>query len=159
MGLPHYSERVSKILYITMREKKLTQSFDKQISLSYNDCVGTVPFRFCSGEPMSNKTLTREEILACDFEFIEQLAQTLPPMWHWNHEQKMTVKMAIGALVGRTFICNHPNMQGVETTVVEQHPHSAGVTLFLHSPSRADESVINHECDIWHFVEFYTPVP
>ena len=87
-----------------------------------------------------------------------QIAQTFPPMWQWNHQQEQIVAEAIKAIVGQTFICNHPNMQGVETTVVEQHPHSRGVTLFLHSPSRADQSVVNHECDIFHFAQYYTPI-
>lgn len=88
---------------------------------------------------------------------LTEIAQTFPPMWAWNRQQEQTVAKAIRAIVGQTFICNHPNMKGVETTVVEQHPHSRGTTLFLHSPSRADQSVVNHECDIFHFVEFYTP--
>ena len=89
---------------------------------------------------------------------LTQIAQTFPPMWAWSNDQQQTVAKAIRAIVGQTFICNHPNMQGVETTVVEQHPHSRGITLFLHSPSRADQSAVNHECDIFHFVEYYTPV-
>ena len=90
---------------------------------------------------------------------LTEIAQTFPPMWAWSREQEQTVAKAINAIVGQTYICNHPNMQGVETTVVEQHPHSRGVTLFLHSPSRADQSVVNHECDVFHFVEFYTLKP
>ena len=88
---------------------------------------------------------------------LTEIAQTFPPMWAWDHQQQQTVAKAINAIIGQTYICNHPNMQGVETTVVEQHPHSRGVTLFLHSPSRADQSVVKHECDVFHFVEFYTP--
>lgn len=89
---------------------------------------------------------------------LTQIAQTFPPMWAWSNDQQQTVAKAIRAIVGQTFVCHHPNMQGVETTVVEQHPHSRGITLFLHSPSRADQSVVNHECDIFHFVENYTPL-
>lgn len=108
---------------------------------------------------MPNKTLTREEILACDFELICEIAQTFPPMWSWNHQQEQTVAAAIKAIVGQTFICNHPNMEGVETTVVEQHPHSRGVTLFLHSPSqKTPDWNGDHQCDVFHFVEFYSPV-
>jgi len=105
---------------------------------------------------MSNKTLTREEILACDFEWLTEIARTFPPMWAWNHQQQQTAIAAIQAIIGQTFVCNHPNMQGVETTVVESHPHSSGTTLFLHSPSR--ETHWNHECDVFHFVEFYKPL-
>mgnify|MGYP003131870872 FL=1 len=90
---------------------------------------------------------------------LTEIAQTFPPMWAWSREQEQTVAKAIQAIVGQTYICNHPNMNGVETTVVEQHPHSRGTTLFLHSPSRADQSVVNHECDVFHFVEFYTLKP
>ena len=86
---------------------------------------------------------------------LTEIAQTFPPMWQWSHQQEQTVAKAISGLVGQTFICNHPNMQGVETTVVEQHPHSRGCTLELHSPSR--ETHQNHSCDVFHFVEFYTP--
>ena len=88
---------------------------------------------------------------------LTEIAQTFPPMWAWDHQQQQTVAKAINAIIGQTYICNHPNMQGVETTVVEQHPHSRGVTLFLHSPSR--ETHQNHECDVFHFVEFYTLKP
>ena len=86
---------------------------------------------------------------------LTEIAQTFPPMWAWSNDQQETVAKAIQAIVGQTFICNHPNMLGVETTVVEQHPHSRGVTLFLHSPSR--ETHQNHECDLFHFNEYYTP--
>ena len=86
---------------------------------------------------------------------LTEIAQTFPPMWQWSHQQEQTVAKAISGLVGQTFICNHPNMQGVETTVVEQHPHSSGCTLELHSPSRSTHQ--NHSCDVFHFVEFYTP--
>lgn len=86
-----------------------------------------------------------------------QIAQTFPPMHRWNREQQQTVAKAIDAIIGQTFICNHPNMQGVETTVIEHHPHSSGYTLELHSPSR--ETHQYHGCDVFHFVEFYTPVP
>ena len=88
---------------------------------------------------------------------LTQIAQTFPPMHRWNREQQQTVAKAIDAIIGQTFICNHPNMQGVETTVIEHHPHSSGCTLELHSPSR--ETHQYHGCDVFHFVEFYTPVP
>lgn len=88
---------------------------------------------------------------------LTQIAQTFPPMHRWNREQQQTVAKAIDAIIGQTFICNHPNMQGVETTVIEHHPHSSGYTLELHSPSR--ETHQYHGCDVFHFVEFYTPVP
>ena len=88
---------------------------------------------------------------------LTQIAQTFPPMHRWNREQQQTVAKAINAVIGQTFICNHPNMQGVETTVIEHHPHSSGYTLELHSPSR--ETHQYHGCDVFHFVEFYTPVP
>ena len=86
---------------------------------------------------------------------LTEIAHTFPPMWQWNHQQEQTVAKAINAMVGQTFTCNHPKMQGVETTVVEPHPHSLGCTLELHSPSR--ETHQNHSCDVFHFVEFYTP--
>ena len=86
---------------------------------------------------------------------LTEIAQTFPPMHRWSREQQQTVAKAINAIIGQTFICNHPNMQGVETTVVEQHPHSSGCTLELHSPSR--ETHQNHSCDVFHFVENYTP--
>ena len=86
---------------------------------------------------------------------LTEIAQTFPPMWQWSHQQEQTVAKAISGLVGQTFICNHPNMQGVETTVVEHHPHSSGCTLELHSPSRSTHQ--NHSCDVFHFVEFSTP--
>ena len=89
---------------------------------------------------------------------LTQIAQTFPPMWAWSNDQQQTVAKAIQAIVGQTFVCHHPNMQGVETTVVAQHPHSCGTTLFLYSPSRADKAVVNHECSVFHFVENYTPV-
>ena len=88
---------------------------------------------------------------------LTQIAQTFPPMHRWNREQQQTVAKAIDAIIGQTFICSHPNMQGVETTVIEHHPHSSGYTLELHSPSR--ETHQYHGCDVFHFVEFYTPVP
>ena len=86
---------------------------------------------------------------------LNEIAQTFPPMHRWTREQQQTVAKAINAIIGQTFICNHPNMQGVETTVVEHHPHSSGCTLELHSPSR--ETHRNHSCDVFHFVEYYTP--
>ena len=104
---------------------------------------------------MSNKTLTPKEILLCDFEWICEIAQTFPPMWAWNHQQRQTVAKAINAVIGQTFICNHPNMEGVETLVVEHHPHSSGCTLELHSAERSSHR--DHSCDVFHFAEFYTP--
>ena len=86
---------------------------------------------------------------------LTEIAQTFPPMHRWTREQERTVAKAINAIIGQTFICNHPNMQGVETTVVEHHPHSSGCTLELHSPSRSTHQ--NHSCDVFHFVEYYTP--
>ena len=100
-----------------------------------------------SSTPSNGQTMTLAEI-----------AQTFPPMWAWNHDQQQTVATAIKAIVGQTFVCNHPNMFGVETTVRPPHPHSRGTTLFLHSPSRPDNTVVNHKCDIFFFVEFYTPI-
>ena len=86
---------------------------------------------------------------------IAEIAQSFPQMHNWNHEQQQTVINAINAIIGQTFICNHPNMQGVETTVVQPDPRSSGSTLFLHSPSNRDFQ--HHECDVFHFAEFYTP--
>ena len=87
---------------------------------------------------------------------LTQIAQTFPPMHRWTRSQEQTVAKAINAIIGQTFICNHPNMQGVETTVVESHPHSSGCTLELLSPSRDTHQ--RHSCDVFHFVEFYTPI-
>ena len=87
---------------------------------------------------------------------LTEIAKTFPPMHLWNHDQQQIVAKAIRSIIGQTFVCNHPNMQGVETTVVEHHPHSSGCTLELYSPSREHHK--NHSCDIFHFVEYYTPI-
>jgi len=89
---------------------------------------------------------------------LTQIAQTFPPMWQWTRDQEQTVAKAIQAIVGQTFVCTNPLAMGIEATVVAQHPHSCGTTLFLHSPSRADKAVVNHEASVFHFVENYTPV-
>lgn len=86
---------------------------------------------------------------------ITEIAQSFPERHNWNHEQQQTVINAINAIIGQTFICNHPNMLGVETTVVQPDPRSSGSTLYLHSPSNRDFQ--HHECDVFHFAEFYTP--
>jgi len=87
---------------------------------------------------------------------LTQIAQTFPPMWYWTTEQEQTVAKAIQAIVGQTFVCTNPLAMGIQATVVEKHPHSMGCTVELHSPSKISHQ--NHGCDIFHFVENYTPV-
>jgi hypothetical protein len=45
-----------KILYITMARQKFASFVAQSTRIGYNDCDGTIPSRFCSGEPMSNVT-------------------------------------------------------------------------------------------------------
>jgi len=87
---------------------------------------------------------------------LTEIAQSFPPMWHWTSDQKQTVAKAIQAIVGQTFVCTNPLAMGIEATVVECHPHSMGCTMELHSPSKISHQ--HHSCDIFHFVENYTPV-
>lgn len=87
---------------------------------------------------------------------LTQIAQTFPPMHHWTRDQERTVAKAIQAIVGQTFVCTNPLAMGIQATVVEKHPHSMGCTVFLYSPSKISHQ--NHGCDIFHFVENYTPV-
>lgn len=89
------------------------------------------------------------------FETITEITKTFPSRYLWSREQERTVAKAIQAIIGQTFVCNHPMMNGAEVTVVQPHPYSSGCTIYLHSSSQ--ETHKNHECDIFHFVEFYTP--
>ena len=122
-----------------------TQSIHPNLSSAYlGDQMNQLAHALSQTTPAQDTTMTLTEI-----------AQTFPPMHRWTREQQRIVAKAINAIIGQTFICNHPNMQGVETTVVEHHPHSSGCTLELHSPSRSTHQ--NHSCDVFHFVEYYTP--
>ena len=91
---------------------------------------------------------------------LTQIAQTFPPRWAWSNDQEQTVAKAIQAIVGQTFVCTNPLAMGIESTVVESHPHSSGCTVELHSPTLNQRPIRhqNHSCDIFHFVENYTRV-
>lgn len=85
---------------------------------------------------------------------LTEIAKTFGPRHTWTTKQEEIVIQAIRSIIGQTFVCNHQNASNMTATVVKPHPHSRGTELELSSPTFSSET---HSCDVFHFVQYYTP--